>query len=319
MTEWYYADAQQQRHGPMPADEIRQLFRNGALGLTSLVWREGFSQWKQLSEVADELQLQNLVASTTQAAEGGGIDLRADYTAIDNGTAPLPGTGGGTYSPYDAPSASVGGPQAGVLGGPVVYGGLWRRFAASVIDSLVTGIASYIVLIPLMLVFGISLSSFAENEFAGAGASIGFTIANYAISIFLPALYFGWMHSSNSMASLGKMAVGIKVVRSTGESISFWRSFLRYIAYIAFVALTCGLGLLISALMVALTERKQGLHDLACDTIVVDKWAFTENPEWQQEGLGVVTIVVLSLVGLMFAGVILLAVIGIGFASSNFS
>jgi len=58
---------------------------------------------------------------------------------------------------------------------------------------------------------------------------------------------------------------------------------------------------------------------MICDTLVVDKWAFTDHPEWQQRGLGTVTIVILSLFGvLVLVGTVaLLAVIGI--AASRFS
>ena len=162
----------------------------------------------------------------------------------------------------------------------------------------------------------ISLSSLAESELAGTGVSISFMIIQYAISIGVPALYFGWMQSSNSMASLGKMAVGIKVVRTNGERLSFWRSFLRYVAMILFTLVTCGLGMLISGLMVAFTERKQGVHDMVCDTLVVDKWAFTNHPEWQQQGLGTVTIVVLSIFGLLLLVGIIAIVALIGVAAS---
>ena len=235
-------------------------------------------------------------------------DLRADFDAIEKGTA--------TYTPYSASAATLEERNTAVLGGDIVHAGLWRRFAASVIDSFVTGIATYALLIPLFLVFGISMSSLAESELAGTGMSIGLLLAQYAISIGVPALYFGWMQSSNSMASLGKMAVGIKVVRTNGERLSFWRSFLRYVAMILFTLVTCGLGMLISGLMVAFTERKQGVHDMVCDTLVVDKWAFTNHPEWQQQGLGTVTIVVLSIFGLLLLVGIIAIVALIGVAAS---
>ena len=64
--------------------------------------------------------------------------------------------------------------------------------------------------------------------------------------------------------------------------------------------------------MVALTERKQALHDMLCDTLVVDKWAFTAHPERQRDELGVVTIVILCLAGLAIVGSIAIyAVMGL--------
>lgn len=88
MTEWYYAEGQQ-RQGPLPVQEIRQRFQRGQLNLDTLVWREGMAQWAALRQVVDELGLQTLADASTATASGG-FDLRGDYAAIDNGTAPLP-------------------------------------------------------------------------------------------------------------------------------------------------------------------------------------------------------------------------------------
>lgn len=311
MSEWYYADAQRERHGPVDAGAIREKFRQGELDLTTLVWREGMSQWQPLSAVAEELQL--LVQATT------GIDLRGDYAAIENGTAPEPAilSAASVHSPYAAPGSISTDSNHVVAGGDIVHAGFLRRFAASTIDGLVTGVASYALLIPLALVMGVSLMSVAQSEVASAGALITFYILNYAISILVPAIYFGWMQSSSNMASLGKMAVGAKVVRVNGERISFWRAFLRYIAMVGLAVFTCGLAMLVSAIMVGVSERKQGLHDMICDTVVVDKWAFTEHPEWQERGLGTVTIVVLSLFGLLLAAVVVLMIIAISVGASS--
>ncbi|MNJ81221.1 hypothetical protein D3C77_799270 [compost metagenome] len=50
---------------------------------------------------------------------------------------------------------------------------------------------------------------------------------------------------------------------------------------------------------------------------MVDKWAFTEHPEWQERGLGTVTIVVLSLFGLLLAAVVVLMIIAISVGASS--
>ena len=68
--------------------------------------------------------------------------------------------------------------------------------------------------------------------------------------------------------------------------------------------------------MAAFTERKQGLHDLMCDTLVVDKWAFTSHPERQRDELGTVAVVVLVLGGLLIVGLLVLAVAA-GFAIAS--
>ncbi|WP_269789888.1 RDD family protein [Stenotrophomonas sp. Iso1] len=313
MSEWYYADAQRERHGPVDAGAIREKFRQGELDLTALVWREGMSQWQPLSAVAEELQL--LVQETT------GIDLRSDYAAIENGTAPEPAilSAATAHSPYAAPGSISIDSNHVVAGGDIVHAGFLRRFAASTIDSLVTGVISYALLIPLALVMGVSVVSMAGSEMANVGAMLIFYALYYAICILVPAVYFGWMQSSSNMASLGKLAVGAKVVRVNGERISFWRAFLRYIAMAGLAVVTCGVAMLVSAIMVGVSERKQGLHDMICDTVVVDKWAFTEHPEWQERGLGTVTIVVLSLFGLMLAATVVLVIVALSIGASGFN
>jgi uncharacterized RDD family membrane protein YckC len=308
MIQWYYADQQRQRHGPVEGQDIRALYQRGQLTDQTLVWREGMGEWQSLGSVAGELELHQVAAPVI-----GGIDLRADISAIENGTAPMPGTAGGIHSPYAATGSFAGAGNAAVHGHDIVHAGLWRRVAASILDGFVTSILSYIVLIPLMLVFGIGLGSLVGGESAG---SVFFMIIQYGISIAIPAAYFGWMHSSSSQASLGKMAVGIKVCRTDGDTMSFGRAIGRYFAYTLFALFTCGLGVLISGLMVAFSQRKQALHDMICDTLVVDKWAFTEQPELQKQGLDTVTIVILALFALLVVGGIALAVI-VGVAAAS--
>ena len=298
MTQWYHADRQRRQVGPQTAADIAARFRTGEIDAATLVWREGLDTWKPLGSLRVELGLEEAAAT---------LDFRVD---------PLPAAAspGQAAAPTDAlgmpPPAPAGGqPPVAAYAHPaaaddVVQAGLWRRFAASCIDGVVTGIASYVVLIPLMLVFGVGLTGLAEAmDVAGSGFNGGFMAAYYAVSLSVPALYFAWMHSSRTQASLGKMAVGIRVVRGDGSALGFGRALLRYLAYLAFIVLTCGLGMLVSGLMVAFTRRKQAPHDMVCDTLVVDRWAFSGHPEWQKRGLDTVTIVVLVLFGLFLLAV----------------
>ncbi|MBD9480221.1 RDD family protein [Pseudoxanthomonas sp. PXM02] len=286
MTQWYYADASGQRQGPFSAEEMESHVRHAHLGTATLVWREGLPDWQPLSTVAEELNLQ-FDAPATPVAD----------VAVPSADAP-----------YTPPTADLATFQP-VVAGPVVQAGLWKRFAASFLDGIVTTIISYALMIPLMLI-GVSIMGVggSDNPFA-AGAGIASMLAIYPILFLAPCVYFGWMQSSSLQASLGKLAVGIKVVRTDGQRTGFWRGFLRSLAYLVFSMITCGLGVLISGLMVAFTERKQAPHDMLCDTLVVDKWAFTSFPERQRDELGVVTIVILVLAGLAILGT--LAIYGV--------
>lgn len=292
MTDWYYADAYNKQQGPVTGQDMRALYQQGLLNDQSLIWREGMEGWQVLSSQPDLLQL-----PTPPSLEVSGIDLRQDIQSINTGSAALPGGGGWSNPPAVSPADHTW----------IVHGGLWRRFAANCIDGVVTSLLSALFLFPLALIFGVSMGALLELD-AEAGPPIVFTTLNWAITLALPAVYFAWMHSSSTQASIGKLAVGIKVCRPDGERLSFLRALGRYVAYTLFVLLTCGLGLLISGLMVAFSERKQALHDMICDSLVVDRWAFTEQPEQQKTGLDVVTVIVLVLVGLLVVGVSVLAI-----------
>ena len=307
MSQWYYADAQRERHGPIEADALREKFRAGEIDLGTLVWREGMQQWQPLSAIADELQL------ISQASTG--IDLRQDYAAIESGEAVAARTAAEANSPYAAPASR---PQdvdpAAVQGGLVVQAGFWKRVAAYFIDYVIMTVFTYIVLIPLSILGAIVGGVSGGSDSAAGSIGMFLTLGIGYLIIFAGNLmYPAWMHSSKYQATLGKMAVGIKVVRSNGERLTLGRAVGRFFAYILSSITLC-----IGFVMAAFTERKQALHDIICDTLVVDKFAFTEHPEWQQQGLGTVTIVILSLAGLgMLCLIGLVVVIGIAAAGFN--
>ncbi|MBL8264031.1 MAG: RDD family protein [Xanthomonadaceae bacterium] len=288
MTEWYYSDAERQQHGPVDAGSLAALHNKGLLTADMLVWREGMSAWKPWGEMIREV-----------IAGGAPEDPRAEAMARAAEAAP----NDGAYrpyaiaepSPYTPPQAQLEAQGSVVLDGHVVYAGFWKRVAASIIDNFLLGIVGGIIGAILGVAIGLG-SGLEDNPAADLLINL--------FSIVLGAFYFGWMHSSEHQASLGKMAVGIKVVRTSGERISFARGIGRHFATIL-SAIILGIGYL----MAAFTGRKQALHDIVCDTLVVDKHAFTEHPEWQNEELGTVTIVILALSALLFVGVFLMAMI----------
>ncbi len=131
------------------------------------------------------------------------------------------------------------------------YAGFWRRVAASLIDGLLISA----VTAPITLV---TFSSYTDpgNQAAGAPYYPIITIAQW--------LYFALMESSSKQATLGKMALGIRVTDLNGNRIGFGKATGRY-----FGKILSGLILGIGFLMVAFTERKQGLHDMLAGTLVV--------------------------------------------------
>ena len=68
--------------------------------------------------------------------------------------------------------------------------------------------------------------------------------------------------------SVGKRAMGIKVVRTNGAPIEVWRLILMRNVLIHVIAQLCGLVGIVDAVMI-FAEEERCLHDYIADTIVV--------------------------------------------------
>ncbi len=89
-------------------------------------------------------------------------------------------------------------------------------------------------------------------------------IMDSILSLVVWWVYFAVLHSSKWQASIGKKAVGLKVVDENGNRISFGRATGRYFAEFL-SALILGIGYM----MVGWTKKKQGLHDMIAGTFVI--------------------------------------------------
>ena len=134
-----------------------------------------------------------------------------------------------------------------------MYAGFWRRFAAALLDLM-------IVIVPVILL-GIVVALVT-----GPRSTATLVADLCALAAFW--LYFAIMESSGRQATLGKLAFGMRVTGLRGERISFTQATSRFFAKI-FSALSLGVGFLI----VAVTRRKQALHDMISSSLVVDAGA----------------------------------------------
>jgi uncharacterized RDD family membrane protein YckC len=123
----------------------------------------------------------------------------------------------------------------------------------------------FIALLPLAGILALIIG------LAGGAVSMpGFGI-HLVRGIVLRTLYFvvGWsyeagMESSVKQATLGKMAMGLKVTDEQGNRISFARATGRH-----FAKIISGMILLIGYIMAGFTARKQALHDMIAGTLVI--------------------------------------------------
>ncbi|MDR2187899.1 MAG: RDD family protein [Azonexus sp.] len=133
--------------------------------------------------------------------------------------------------------------------GNAIHAGFWRRFAASMVD----GLFLYI----LFVLFVVLVLKGPAPESADAAGLWGVAISG---------LYFVLLESSAWQATLGKRAMGIKVVNAAGERIGLGRALARWVSHIL-SSLTLGIGYMLAGW----TPRKQALHDMAAGTFVVFK------------------------------------------------
>ena len=150
------------------------------------------------------------------------------------------------------------------------YAGFWMRFLAYIIDAIVLGIVSFIILIPFLGIVGLTAATSAGDLENGGGGMIAAMIGTYFLTIVMMTaaswLYYALMESSAKQATLGKLALSIKVTDMAGNRISFGRATGRY-----FGKLVSGLILMIGYIMAGFTQQKQALHDIMAGTLVVRK------------------------------------------------
>jgi uncharacterized RDD family membrane protein YckC len=182
---------------------------------------------------------------------------------------------------YGAPQ-----PFAGGYGAPQQFGGssgqaadLGQRFLARLIDGFITGAVLMVFYFIVGALFATSASTLEVDEngqITSGGAAFGAGIGILLLFFFViaPAIYIGyevWMIATRG-ATVGKMAMKIKVVRDFDGQIPGWGpSFIRWIFPYGVFVVTCGtLGWLVYLSPVFdQSGRLQGWHDKAAKTLVV--------------------------------------------------
>lgn len=134
--------------------------------------------------------------------------------------------------------------------------GFWMRFAALGIDWQALSLPAVPVGIVAAIVIPLSVAT--GRRAAGAAAVI-------TLALFLVAFVIGygiWMHGKWGQ-TLGKMALGMKVVRVDGSPLGYGGAFLRWIG-----SVLSALILMIGYIMAGLRSDKRALHDLVAGSRV---------------------------------------------------
>ena len=154
------------------------------------------------------------------------------------------------------------------------YAGFWRRVGAALIDAA-------ILVMPYILLAQKTVISDAHTSFVALQPAP-------EMALLLAAIYWAYkvgMEASPWRGTLGKRAMRLRVTDERGRRLSVLRatarSWITWAPMLAAVAGVAGdiLGLLalISCIVVALTPRKQGAHDLLARCLVVRERAAFET------------------------------------------
>lgn len=163
-------------------------------------------------------------------------------------------------NPYAAPTADLVFEEPDVDRRFLGYAGFWLRSVAFLIDYIVTYVLGTIIRV-------VVASAFFLAGPVGPGSNTGLVMIyafSLGVSLAIGIAYFAVMESSTTQATLGKMALGLKVTDHYGRRVTFGRATGRYMAkYLSTMSLGVGY------VMAAFTARKQALHDLVAGTLVV--------------------------------------------------
>jgi uncharacterized RDD family membrane protein YckC len=144
--------------------------------------------------------------------------------------------------------------------GEIAYGGFWLRVVALIIDSFVL---SFAVGILTGAIFAVIFLLGRDSDDAALVIGVILGVIGYLVLLWL---YEAFMTSSARGATLGKQAIGARVVRGDGTRLSFGRATGRHFAksYIT-PLLPMGIGFM----MAGWTKGKRALHDMIADTLVI--------------------------------------------------
>jgi len=149
------------------------------------------------------------------------------------------------------------------------YAGFWRRLVAYFIDKIILSVLSLILILPLVTIVGLGTLTNPEFDSSSSVAFLMAIVGAYFALIFLILiaewLYFALMESKKG-ATLGKMAMSLRVTDLQGNPISFGRATGRY-----FGKILSGLILCVGYMMAGWTQQKQALHDILAGSLVVTK------------------------------------------------
>lgn len=249
--QWYYVK-NGKKEGPLSNVDIPSFVRRGEITEDTLVWHDQLTDWTPYGQVDFEEAIPETPEPSFTAEshcsmcgkEFGSDELiEFEGRKVCGGCKPL-------FLQQIKENAEVSGKEI------MRYAGFWVRFGAIFIDGLITGV----ITIPCNLFMQFGITRMEGNS----AAMIPMVIVLYLIMFIVPGIYYIMMHGRGG-ATVGKKAVGIKVVMSDGADITYGRATGRYFAEMLSSIMNIGY------IIAAFDSEKRALHDHICNTRVIYK------------------------------------------------
>ena len=205
---------------------------------------------------AARIASQSIGRGSPGAERLGGDEPLASVTVEPAGPAAAP-------PPASPVPEDTGAPESGIARadlGALRTAGFWRRAVALLVDLAIVLalVASGGMLVALAVQIGGWFSSPPEVALEWLEES-----ARRFLLVLIALCYFTLFVGCRGQTP-GKMLLRLRIIRVTGEEVGYGRAFVRWIGQILSL-LPLGIGFL----MVALSRKKQGLHDKLAGTYVV--------------------------------------------------
>lgn len=136
------------------------------------------------------------------------------------------------------------------------YSPSWKRFVAALIDGAITAV----VIVPMVL-YQVSTA-----DPTGSASSIPATSGMQIFAALFGLLYYVGFNSFLG-ATPGKLALGMRILKTDGSKIGFGTALGRYVLMGVLSSITCQLAYIV----ILVNGDHRGWHDQALDTMVVDK------------------------------------------------
>lgn len=255
MGSWYYA-VRGQTYGPVSDADLRRLALDGHVSPDAMVMPVGGTAWQPIASIEWQLGLVRTEWNRYIPAPPPAARPVAGGFAPPPPPPPPPPPGFGAPLGYGLP-----GTTAPVAPGGQPFASYGRRVLAYLLDSLITGVLGLALIWPA--------GGLEVDDRSGGGFSFEVNTVGVLISLLIGVLYFGGLHGTARGQTVGKMALGIRVVDlDAGTPIGFGRATVRYLITVLFSVL-CVVPWIVDHLWPLWDPQRQALHDKVVRSAVV--------------------------------------------------